>query len=197
MFQLSVPQLTRPALVSLVPAVMLASLSMAILSVSYLLVVKPADDRLVLAEIGYEQAKKELEQCQERRVLFERVQKAQGQLNALWQALPAHDHYAALAMAISELGKTEHVTIPGMSYHVEKSESMLPTKATLTFRVTGDYAAIYRFIHRLEASETYLVIEGLDAARADKGMHAASHLVVFHVTVATFLQPPQPTPNMS
>lgn len=197
MLQISVPQLTRPAIVSLIPAVTLAGLSMAILSFSYLLVVKPADDRLVSAEIGYAQAKKELEQSYERRALLERVQKAQGQLNALWRALPAQDHYAALAMAISELGKAEHVTIPGMSYHVEKSEGILPTKATLTFRVTGDYAAIYRFIHRLETSETYLVIEGLDAARADKGMHAASHLVVFHVTVATFLQPPQPTRNMS
>ena len=176
---------------------MVTVLSITMLSCMYLWVVKPADDRLLSAQAGYEQAKKELERSYERRALFERAQKAQGQLNALWQALPTQHHYAALAMAISELAKAEHVAIPGMSYHVEKSEGVLPTKATLTFRVTGDYAAIYRFIHRLETSESYLVIERLDAARADKEMHAASHLVVFNVTVATFLQPAQPTSDMS
>lgn len=197
MVQISVSRLSRPAVRSLVPAMMLASLSLTILSCLYLLVVKPAEDRLTVAETGYTQAKNAFEQSQERRVLFERVRNAQGRLATLWQALPAQHHYAALAMAISELGKAEHVAIPGMSYHVEKSEGVLPTKATLTFRVIGDYAAIYRFIHRLETSESYLVIERLDAARADKGIRAASQRVVFHVTVATFLQPAPLPSDMS
>ena len=191
------PRLTRPALRSLFPAIALSTLSIVVLVCTYVLVLKPAEDRLAVAETGYARAKAALEQTHEQRALFERVRNAQGQLTTLWHALPAQQHYAALAMAISELAKAEHVGIPGMSYHMEKSEELLPTKATLTFRVTGDYAAIYRFIHRLETSESYLVIERLDAARADKGIRATSQHVVFHVTVATFLQPAPPPSDMS
>jgi hypothetical protein len=92
-------------------------------------------------------------------------------------------------MAISEVGRLEHVALPGMAYHVEKAEGVLPTKATLTFKVTGSYGAIYRFIHRLETTEPYLVIERLDAARLDRSDRTSATLVVFNVKVATFLRP--------
>jgi hypothetical protein len=95
-------------------------------------------------------------------------------------------------MTISELGRLEHVALPGMAYHVEQAAGALPIKATLTFKVTGDYGAIYRFLHRLEKTERYLVIEQLDATRLDSSDRASSTLLVFNVKVATFLRPSPP-----
>jgi hypothetical protein len=97
--------------------------------------------------------------------------------------------FSALSMSIADLGEREHVMIPGMTYHMQKQEGGTPIKATMTFKATGDYASIYRFIQRLEESESYLVIESLDAARVDQVAQTAAALVVFNMKVVTFLRP--------
>jgi Tfp pilus assembly protein PilO len=150
---------------------------------------EPAVSRLEQAETAYQTAKQNLEQLHRTRVLQEKARTAQQQVEDVWKALPTQNEFASFAMAISEVGRLEHVALPGMAYHVEKAEGAVPVKATLTFKVTGDYGAIYRFIHRLEMMEPYLVIERLDAARLDKSDRASSTLLVFNVKVATFLRP--------
>ncbi|HNK16712.1 MAG TPA: hypothetical protein PLZ20_19290, partial [Nitrospira sp.] len=90
------------------------------------------------------------------------------------------------------------VTIPGMQYAVERSPADgMPVKASISFSVTGDYAAVYRFIHRLESADSYVVIESLNASRTAKSDKGSSSSVVFHVTVATFLRPNPPTGSLS
>ena len=152
----------------------------------------PAIVRLEQAETAYQTAKHAQEQWHRTRALQEQARTAQQHVEDVWKALPTQNEFAAFALAISELGRLEHVAIPGMAYHVEKAEGALPVKATLTFKVTGDYGAIYRFIHRLEMTEPYLVIEQLDAARLDQSDRASSTLLVFNVKVATFLRPSPP-----
>lgn len=152
----------------------------------------PVVARLEQAEAAYQAAKQTQEQLQRTRIVQEKARRAQQQLDDVWRALPTQNEFSTFAMAIAEVGRLEQVAIPGMGYHVEKPEGVLPVKATLTFKVTGDYGAIYRFIHRLERREPYLVIERLDAARMDKTERAASTLVVFNIKVATFLRP-EPT----
>ncbi|MEK9141852.1 MAG: type 4a pilus biogenesis protein PilO [Nitrospirota bacterium] len=150
---------------------------------------EPALSRLEQAETAFQTAKQNQEQLQRTRVLQEKARTAQQQVEDLWNGLPTQNEFASFAMAIAEMGKLERVAIPGMAYHVEKAEGTVPVKATLTFKVTGNYGAIYRFIHRLEMTEPYLVIERLDAARLDKSDRASSTLLVFNVKVATFLRP--------
>jgi Tfp pilus assembly protein PilO len=165
--------------------------------VTYVQVMKPADERFARSQLTYQRAKVALDQGHENRYLFERVREAQKQVDKLWQSLPSQAEFATLAMAISELGRSERVVIPGMSYHVDKSEGQMPVKATISFKVTGEYGAVYRFIHRLETSGSYIVVESLDATRADKAHRATSNLVVFNMTVATFLRQSEPTREMS
>lgn len=150
---------------------------------------EPALLRLEQAETAFQTAKQNQEQLQRTRVLQEKARTAQQQVEDLWNGLPTQNEFASFAMAIAEMGKLERVAIPGMAYHVEKAEGTVPVKATLTFKVTGNYGAVYRFIHRLEMTEPYLVIERLDAARLDKSDRALSTLLVFNVKVATFLRP--------
>ena len=155
----------------------------------YIGIREPALSRLEQAEMDFQTAKQNQEQLQRTRVLQEKARTAQQQVEDLWNGLPTQNEFASFAMAIAEMGKLERVAIPGMAYHVEKAEGTVPVKATLTFKVTGNYGAIYRFIHRLEMTEPYLVIERLDAARLDKSDRASSTLLVFNVKVATFLRP--------
>jgi len=153
---------------------------------------EPASSRLEQAETAFQTAKQNQEQLSRTRALQEKARTAQQQVGEVWKGLPTQNEFASFAMAISELGRLERVTIPGMAYHIEKAEGAVPVKATLTFKITGAYGSIYRFIHRLEMTERYLVIERLDAARLDKSDHASSTLLVFNIKVATFLRPSPP-----
>ena len=155
----------------------------------YLGIREPALSRLEQAEAAFQTAKRNQEQGHRTRVLQEKARTAQQQVEDVWAGLPTQNEFASFAMTISEMGRLEHVALPGMAYHVEKAEGALPVKATLTFKVTGDYGAIYRFIHRLEKTERYLVIEQLDATRLDSSDRASATLLVFNVKVATFLRP--------
>ena len=120
------------------------------------------------------------------------------QLDEVWRALPTETEFASLALAISELGRSERVNIPGMQYGIEQSKaSGMPVKASISFSVTGDYAAVYRFIHRLESADSDVVIESLNASRTAKSEKGGAPSVVFHVTVATFLRPNPPTGSLS
>ena len=77
-----------------------------------------------------------------------------------------------------------------MQYAVERSPADgIPVKASISFSVTGEYAAVYRFIHRLNRLILMAVIESLNRVGPRKYRRASS--VVFHVTVATFLRPNQ------
>jgi Tfp pilus assembly protein PilO len=158
----------------------------------YIGIREPAQARLEQAELNVQTAKQNQEQLHRTRDLQEKARTAQQQVKEVWRGLPTQNEFASFAMAIAEMGKRERVAIPGMAYHVEKPEGTAPVKATLTFKVTGDYGSIYRFIHRLEMTEPYLVIERLDAARLDKSDRASSTLLVFNVKVATFLRPSLP-----
>ena len=158
----------------------------------YIGIRNPALLRLEQAETAFQTAKQNQEQLHRTRTVQEKARTAQQEVEDVWKGLPTQNEFASFAMAISEVGRLEHVVLPGMAYHVEKSEGTVPVKATLTFKVTGNYGAIYRFIHRLEMMEPYLVIERLDAARLDKSDRASSTLLVFNVMVATFLRPSPP-----
>jgi Tfp pilus assembly protein PilO len=155
----------------------------------YLGIRGPALSRLEQAETAFQTAKRNQEQGHRTRALQEQARTAQQHVEDVWKGLPTQNEFASFAMTISEMGRLEHVALPGMAYHVDKAEGALPIKATLTFKVTGDYGAIYRFIHRLERTERYLVIEQLDATRLDSSDRASRTLLVFNVKVATFLRP--------
>ncbi len=158
---------------------------------------EPTLSRLEQAEAAFQTAKRNQEQRHRTRAVQEKARTAQQAVEEVWAGLPTQNEFASFAMTISELGQLEHVALPGMAYHMEKADGALPVKATLTFTVTGDYGSIYRFIHRLERTERYLVIEQLDATRLETSDRASRTLLVFNVKVATFLRPSPPGPHES
>lgn len=171
----------------LLPLVGLTVLSVLGALLMYIFGVRPAEERLVRAEEAYQTAKQAQAGLQRTKMQQVRAQTAQRQLDRERNALPKQDEFSTLAMALSELGKREHVVIPGMGYDIKKPEGTRPVKATIAFKATGDYAAIYRFLHRLETAESYLVIERLDVG-SDRHQQASAGRVVVSITVATYLR---------
>lgn len=171
------------------PLGLLTVLSLGIGIGAYLFIMIPAKERLARAEAAYEATRQAQLQQQVTRKTQEAFRQTRKDLEQIWETLPAEKQFAALAVAISELGRAVEVSIPGMSYSLQKVEEGLPAKASLAFRAVGEYGAIYRFIHRLETTKPYLFIESLDVSRANDSSRAALTLLSFNVRVVTFLRP--------
>ena len=183
--RLRIPQ---TAFRSLVPLAVLTVLSLAGAALIYAVWLNPARHQRMTAEQAYQAAKQVHTRLQGSRIQQTRARAAQHQLDLAQEALPAQDEFTSLAMALMELGKTEQVSIPGMGYDIKKAEGTQPTKATITFQATGAYAAVYRFIHRIETVDPYVVIESLDVARDHSRQESAADRVVIHITVTTYLR---------
>lgn len=167
------------------PLVLLTALALAGATVSFMLALVPAQERLMRAEAAYDDAR--LAHTRQTSML-----KTEGELKGLWQELPLRKDFASLILAVSELAQQDQVAIPGMNYSLQKVEDGLALKASMTFRAAGEYRAIRRFIYRLETTGPYLLIESLDASRFSGAAQAVSGRVVINIRVVTFLRPDQP-----
>jgi len=105
-------------------------------------------------------------------------------LIAAEQHLPSRNNFAAVVLVLSMSAEKEHVMIPGVDYSFEALKDTSVRKAVMTFKATGQYEAIRRFIYRLETSDSYLSIESLSVARAHQ-----SGQVTFSLRVVTFVKP--------
>lgn len=182
------------ALRSLMPLVLLAGLSVGIVAAVSLLVQEPARDRLKNAEAAYDATRRT--QSEQRA-----ARRTEETLAVMWQALTARKEFPSLILAVTDLAQRDGVAIPGMSYTLQKMDDNLAMKASMSFQVAGDYAAIRRFIHRLETDGRYFAVESLDASRSQKrlslgqGKESIIEQVRFNIRVMTFLKPDAPKPS--
>jgi Tfp pilus assembly protein PilO len=185
--------LARRALRALAPLALLACISLGVVAGVLLLVREPAQDRLRNAEAAYGAAR----QAQSEQLAVRRTEEA---LAATWQSLPARKEFPSLILAVTDLAQRDGVAIPGISYSLQKVDEGVAMKASMAFQVAGDYAAIRRFIHRLETDRHYLAVESLDASRSQKrlslgqGRESVIEQVRFNIRVMTFLKPDTPAP---
>ena len=181
-------QFTRPSLSpialyagrALLPLVLVVLGTAGLAVALSLFVHDPAKDRLTKAQTSYDAARQATTRLQEAR-------RTQEGLQSIWQELPARTDFASLILAISELAKRDHVAIPGMNYSFQKIEDGRAVKASIVFSAAGEYAAIRRYIHRLETAGSYLTIESLGVGRS-RGAD-----VSFSVKIVTFLKPDPPS----
>lgn len=154
--------------------------------------------RLVEAENQYQAAKNERLRLEEQRSQSKQVKQALQDLDFVWRALPMENEFSSLALAVSELGRAEGVTIPGMTYALKsRHEGQEAVEATLSFQASGPYLGIYRFIRQLERSESYMVIERLNVRSESSSLASSSGTVLFDVMLTTFLKPSGLKPGMS
>jgi Tfp pilus assembly protein PilO len=175
------------ALRTLAPLALLACASLGIVAGVVLLVREPAQDRLRNAEAAYGAAR----HAQREQLAVRHTEEA---LTTTWQSLSTRKEFPSLILAVTDLAQRDGVAIPGMSYSLQKVDEGVAMKASMSFQVAGDYAAIRRFIHRLETDRHYLAVESLDASRSQtrlslgQGKESVIEQVRFNIRVLTFLK---------
>lgn len=179
-FGFSLSPVLAKAARSLAPLLLLALMAVGGAVATSILVRDPAHAHVAQAQTAYETAR-------QAGVRQEAAKETLEELSGFWKELPARKEFSVMILAISELAQRDHVKIPGMHYTFLKVEDGLAWKSSMTFQAAGDYADIRRFIHRLETSGPYLVIESLDATRVIRGEQPSR--VMFNVRVVTFLRP--------
>jgi Type II secretion system (T2SS), protein M subtype b len=150
----------------------------AALVVVRLLVVAPAQDRFTQAEAEWMAARQRVAQRLE-------AKQARKDLTVILNALPGQRDFAQLPLAISEVARRDRVSIPTLSYALEKPQAGGFTKAVLRGSVSGRYENLRRFIHHLETADGFLFIEDLDVSRhtTKKGEDVA-----FQITLSTYIR---------
>ncbi len=186
--------LIRAMLVTFTPLVLVMGLSIIMAVGVYWSLVDHARTRLASAEAVYQSARQLKVSMEETRRIQERAKSVQAELEIIWGTLPTQKEFATLALTVSELGRADGVTIPGMRYSLKpEKEPAVAVEATLAFQAIGAYPSIYRFIHHLEHHSTYMVIDELNVQRVEQSLKSAPNQVLFNVTLKTFLRPALPS----
>lgn len=150
----------------------------AALVVVRLLVVGPAQDRFAQAEAEWMASRQRVAQRLE-------AKQARKNLTGILNALPGHRDFAQLPLAISEVARRDRVSIPDLSYALEKLQAGGFTKAVLRGSVSGRYEDLRRFIHHLETADGFLFIEDLNLSRRSTKKGEA---VAFQISLSTYIR---------
>jgi Tfp pilus assembly protein PilO len=89
-------------------------------------------------------------------------QNAQDNLEEFRKLLLTKNEFAKRVVnQLSETAKRLNLNLPAVSYKPETREEEKLTKMNFSFEVSGGYTAIRRFIHAIETSSDFLIIEDL------------------------------------
>ena len=143
-----------------------------------LLVVAPAQDRFAQAEAAWTAARQRVAQRLD-------AKQARKDLTVILNALPGQRDFAQLPLAISEVARRDRVSIPDLSYALEKPQAGGFTKALLRGSVSGRYEDLRGFIHHLETADGFLFIEDLNVSRQGT---RKGEIVTFQITVSTYIR---------
>ncbi len=150
----------------------------AALVVVRLLVVAPAQDRLAQAEAEWTAARQRVAQRLE-------AKQARKDLTVILNVLPGQRDFAQLPLAITEVARRDRVSMPDLSYTLEKLQAGSFTKAVLRGSVSGRYEGLRRFIHHLETADGFLFIEDLNVSGHSVKKDEA---VTFQITLSTYIR---------
>jgi len=113
------------------------------------------------------------------------AKEARKHLTGILNALPGHRDFAQLPLALSEVARRDRVSMPDLSYALDKPHAGGFAKAVLKGSVSGRYEDLRRFIHHLETADGFLFVEDLDVSQrgTKKG-----EMVTFQITVSTYVR---------
>lgn len=95
--------------------------------------------------------------------------KAIDDLDQFKSLLLDQEGFSKIVNYLSELAKQQKIAIPSISYQQEKMGIEGLKKVSISFAVGGDYKGIKRFIHAIEETRFFLIIEDLGLARTGRG----------------------------
>ncbi|MFO0773282.1 MAG: type 4a pilus biogenesis protein PilO [Nitrospiraceae bacterium] len=112
------------------------------------------------------------------------VRQARVDMARVLNMLPAQRDFAPLALGLTEQAKAHRLHVPGLTYHLEKTDVPTVYRAVLEGTATGRYEDLRRYIQHLETADELVVIEHLDVDRARN----QSDTMTIHLKVATYLR---------
>lgn len=160
------------------PLMLLVCLLGAVWLVIHLVLVVPAQDRLARLEADWKAARHRLAQHVE-------AKRIRGDLAQVLAIFPEKRDFAPLALGITDEAKRNRVSLPALTYRVEKPEAGPVAKAIFQGSVTGRYEDLRRFIHHLETAEELLFIEDLNVV-GSPGKQSES--VTCTIRIVTYLR---------
>ena len=89
------------------------------------------------------------------------LKNAESQLNTWKGLLRSKEDFSDLISKISKQAKQNRIDIPSISYQQEELELKGLSKISFSFSIINRYDRIRKFIHDIETSEDFLVIEEL------------------------------------
>ncbi len=147
-------QLQYPAVLTLV----LIGLSLLI----YYGFLLPNQQRLIQQEQAWKNAREQFSRMLQQ-------QKAQEDLEQFRKRLLTKKEFAKRVVNhLSETAKRLKLNLPAVSYKPDPVQEERLTKMDFSFTVSGSYEAIRRFIHAIETSSDFLIIEDLVLAQRSK-----------------------------
>ena len=122
----------------------------------------PNQEKRMVAEQAWRQAREEFS-------LMQRHQKAQEDLSRFRKLLLTKNEFTKQVNHLSDTAKRLDLNLPSVSYKPDSLQQEQLTKVNFSFKVIGRYEAIRRFIHAIETSSDFLIIEDLVLDQRAKG----------------------------
>ncbi len=173
-----IARLIRQPFASLIPLGLLIGFLGLLFLALHLFIVVPAQDQLTQLQTDWREARQRLSQHVD-------AKRIQGDLAQVMAIFPEKRDFAPLALGITDEAKRNRVSLPALTYKVEKSEVGLAGKAVFQGSVTGRYEDLRRFIHHLETAEELLFIEDLNVV-GSPGKQSES--VTCTIRIVTYLR---------
>jgi len=95
-------------------------------------------------------------------------QKAQEAVADLEKTLLTQQELALLADRLPAMARRHQLAIPGVSYQTERQKEGEVRKISFSFKVSGRYSDIRRFIHEVEGLQKFLYIQDMAITSSDK-----------------------------
>ncbi len=173
-----IARLLKQPYATLLPLMVLVGLLSLLFLGLHLFIVVPAQDQLTQLQTDWRAARQRLAQHMDAK----RIRSDLAQVMAIF---PEKRDFAPLALGITDEAKRNRVSLPALTYKVEKSEVGLAGKAVFQGSVTGRYEDLRRFIHHLETAEELLFIEDLNVV-GSPGKQSES--VTCTIRIVTYLR---------
>ena len=128
----------------------------------WVIFITPVYRQKMASEVSFQAARTKMSQLLQ-------YQKAQEAVVGLDKTLLTQQELALLTDRLPAMARRHQLTLPGVNYRNEKQKEGEVQKISLSFKVSGRYSDIRRFIHEVEGLEQLLYIRDMVITSSDKG----------------------------
>jgi Tfp pilus assembly protein PilO len=153
--------------------------------------VAASEEQAAIAQSDLAQANQRMHMMQAARASRERAEK---ELATFYRSILPSTQAAAsrvLLVEVARLARENNLRLGDRTWEEEKVKDSSLRRLTAKVELTGDYAAILRFLYDVETSESFLVIRSISLSQATRQAGGANGALQLSVEMGTFYQAAQ------